>query len=148
MVEHIVSVNEDKWSKLLSNSMLWDNWLNSIIVVQPSMTNQSKATCKQLVGGRVQQHIKVCVCPKRVRKTRKLEREYLMDVVRICWEHGEKESNNSFYFHVLSYLENGLELRIQKQCPILFHHFWRKKRTFSKGRIGLQRSWSCCKFCW
>lgn len=44
-----------------------------------------------------------------------MEGEHPMDVVTgmllgFAENHGDKGSNNSFYFHVLSYLENGLEL--------------------------------------
>lgn len=56
-----------------------------------------------------------------------------MDVVRICREHGEKESNNSFYFHVLSYLENGSQLDSETMFTS-FSPFLEEKKDFLKGQ--------------
>lgn len=52
MVEHIVSVSENKWNKLLSNFLLRDNDSNIVTIQQP-MTSQSKAVYKPHTGGRV-----------------------------------------------------------------------------------------------
>lgn len=41
MVKYIVSINEDKQNKLVSNSVLQDNWLNNIIAKQSYV----QATC-------------------------------------------------------------------------------------------------------